>query len=257
MSASPGKPSDATSAADARAMRTSDARAPVSPAGRRGLLGAALAMAATFALVLVIWPAADREDLRQGPTLPTAARTGDPERAGPVRFATAAERAPSPDEHAAPPVTAEEASADVPASQLPPELRSLRWGARGDRGTLSARLAMAHPGRYAAYAELAFPAAGSGSLSFFSRTRIEVQNETALDIFLTFNLPTIRNPNSTSEHDQTIYLRKFLVKRVDHHPPTIAAEVAGLTLFTVKETARAPSKNGSPTDARDISAPRD
>lgn len=257
MSEGPAKPSDAAGAADARAVRTSPGRGPASPSRRRALLGTGLAAMTTLGLVVAVWPAAEREDVRQGPPLQTEARPRGPERAGPQRFATPAETAPNPDDTASPPVTEEEASADVPAGQLPPALRALRWGARGDRATLAARVAMAHPGRYAAYAELALSADGSQTVSVFSRTRVEVQNETDLDIFLTFRSPAFRNPNSISGDRQTIYLRKFLVKRVDHHPSTTIAEVAGLTLFAVKEAARASAKGGSKTEARPPSAPRD
>jgi hypothetical protein len=133
----------------------------------------------------------------------------------------------------------------------------LRWSTRGEHATLSARLAMPQPGRYAAYAEVAVPTGDMQQIAVFSRTRFEVPNETGADIFLTFRSLVFRNLNSTSRDTRTIYLRKFLVKRVDRHPTITVAEVAGLTLFTAKEAAPAAAKRASRAETRDSSAPRD
>jgi len=247
-------PSDAAGAGEAPASSKEDRPLRPLPSRRRAFLWAGLATAATWAVVFAVWPATERDDLRQGPALPDRARLRGPERPGaPLPVAGAAET------HAVPGDADADAvfTYDVPTGQLPPALRSLRWSMRGVRGTLSARLAMAQPGRYAAYAELAFPTDRAPAVVVFSRARLEVPNETGADIFLTFSPIAFRNLNSTSQDVRSIYLRKFLVKRVDHHPSSTVAEVAGLTLFAVKEAASGPAKNGSMAVTGDSSAPRD
>jgi len=138
------------------------------------------------------------------------------------------------------------ATHEQPTAEMPAPMRGLVWSSSGTVARLGVRLTVPGPGTYYVHAELAVTTA-HGLVSFFSNDRVPLTSGHELAAFLTFNDVCISNVDCTSNHNGTIYLRKLLVKEVDHHPPRVVVTL-GPTIIPSSAPRPTPGASTAPED---------